>query len=272
MYKESIINRLQEKKYHSLFESYIENETPYQLERMLGMGSYGIAYLLKDKQSSKRVVLKRLRRKHSKKSKSIHFFNQEIEILNILTIPNIPTILTIGDLENIPYYIMEYIDGSTFEHFIFQQNIKFSISESLDITAQLLEIVIKIHQHGIVHRDLRIPNILMKNNQLFVIDFGLATYMNKDSINIDLPNPKKGEDHRSDLYFIGHFLLYLLYSNYHPTSKKERSWQEELQLPIDIQNFIERLLLIQPAFSSANEAYLSLQTIIRNLHLAYLNH
>ncbi len=73
---------------------------------------------------------------------------------------------------------------------------------------------------------------------------------------------KKLEDHRSDLYYIGHFLLYLLYSNYSPTNRKERSWQEELQLPRDVEKYIERLLLIGPAFSSVEEALQSIPSFI----------
>ena len=107
---------------------------------------------------------------------------------------------------------------------------KFSVEESLTIVKQLFEIVMTIHSHGIVHRDLRIPNILLRNGELYIIDFGLACYM-KEQIPLDsIHNPKKIESYISDLYCIGHFLLYLLYSNYTPTRKKERCWQEELQL------------------------------------------
>lgn len=131
----------------------------------------------------------------------------------------------------------------------------FSLESSLTIVKQLLEIVMTIHSHGIVHRDLRIPNILLHDGQLYIIDFGLACYT-KDQDHLDpIRNPKKTESYISDLYCIGHFLLYLLYSNYTPTEKKERCWQEELQLPPNVENYIERLLLIQPAFPSTEAAY-----------------
>jgi serine/threonine-protein kinase len=150
---------------------------------------------------------------------------------------------------------MDYIDGYTFEHLIFKMGKKFSVHESLKIAKQLLEIVITIHNHGIVHRDLRIPNILLRDGELYIIDFGLACYM-KDDIRLDtVNNPKKRENYTSDLYYIGHFLLYLLYSSYTHNGKKAQCWQDELQLPLPVQNYIEHLLLIQPAFPDTLTAY-----------------
>ena len=192
-------------------------------------------------------MLKRLRVKHKKNAKTKSNFQQEIAFLKKKMHANLPMIEDVGSVEGLPYYIMNYIDGHTFEHLIFKMGMTFSVEESLTIVKQLLEIVMTIHSHGIVHRDLRIPNILLRNGELYIIDFGLACYM-KDQVNLDsIRNPKKIESYISDLYYTGHFLLYLLYSNYTPTRKKERCWQEELQLPPNVQNYIERLLLIEPA-------------------------
>jgi len=244
-----------EKKLHTIFKEYIERETEYKLLKILGMGSYGVAYLLIHKQTKEKVVMKRLRAKHRKSAKTRSKFRQEIEMLKSLPLSNVPAVLNEGELNNTPFYMMEYVDGHTFEQIIFEENQKFSETQSLQITKQLFEVVIFLHSKGIVHRDLRIPNILIRNEQLYIIDFGLSTYMKEINDIHSIKNPKRAENHISDLYYIGHFLLYLLYSNYEPSNKKERSWQEELQLSDDIKNFIERLLLIQPGFSSSAEAY-----------------
>ena len=56
--------------------------------------------------------------------------------------PNLPVIKEVGFVEGLPYYIMNYIDGYTFEQLIFKMGMKFSVEESLTIVKQLLEIVI----------------------------------------------------------------------------------------------------------------------------------
>ncbi|MFP3917097.1 protein kinase [Lysinibacillus telephonicus] len=253
-----MIHNFFEFKYHKIVKSYIENETDYHFIEQLGVGSYGIAYLIEESKSQKKYVLKRMKLKHRNNKKLRHKFQQEITMLKEMGLPRVPSVISHGELYDTPFYIMDYIDGQTFEQAIFRTGKSFSVEQSLNITKELLEIVVDFHKKGIVHRDLRIPNILLKEDALHIIDFGLAAYI-KENVDLEkIDNPKKLENHISDLYFIGHFLLFLLYSNFTPSERKERSWQEELQLPPEVENYIERLLLIRPAFSSAEEALAAL--------------
>lgn len=250
-----ILQHLRENKYDTLFKAHLSNLSEYEYLETLGLGSYGVAYLLQYQQTNEKYVLKRLRVKHKNNQKTQNNFQQEIAFLKKKMHPNLPVVEDVGIVKGLPYYIMNYIEGHTFEQLIFKMGMKFSVDESLIIVKQLLEIILTIHSHGIVHRDLRIPNILLRDDELYIIDFGLACYV-KDEVHLDsIRNPKKVENYISDLYCVGHFLLYLLYSHYTPTRKKERCWQEELQLPKNIQTYIERLLLIQPAFPSTLAAY-----------------
>ena len=253
-----LIQQLRENKYDQLFEDHISNLNEYEWLDTLGVGSYGVAYLLQNQKTNEKYVLKRLRVKHKNKPKILNNFQHEIFFLKKRMHPNLSIIEEVGFVEGLPYYVMNYIDGQIFEQIIFKMGMSFSIEESLAMVKQLLEIVMAIHSHGIVHRDLRIPNILLRNGELCIIDFGLACYMKEHACLDSLRNPKKAESYISDLYCIGHFLLYILYSNYTPTKRKERCWQEELQLPQHLQNYIERLLLIQPAFPNTLAAYKAL--------------
>ncbi|HCG4536295.1 serine/threonine protein kinase [Ureibacillus chungkukjangi] len=247
-----------EKKYNHLVKDYVTAKTIYNFIEEIGVGAYGVAYLLEDMNTHKKYVLKRLKTKHRHKKKIRQKFDQEISILNEIELPNVPKLVSKGEISGIPFYIMDYIEGKTFEQSIFQDGQIFSLKQSMQITKELLQILIEFHKKGIVHRDLRIPNILLKDNTLHIIDFGLAAYM-KPELQLDkINNPKRAENHISDLYYIGHFLLFLLYSTYTPTKKKERSWQEELLLPQEVIEYIERLLIIRPAFSSAADALQSL--------------
>ncbi|QCR30870.1 serine/threonine protein kinase [Lysinibacillus sp. SGAir0095] len=248
-----VLQYFSEKKYDQLVKDYIATETPYLFIEEIGVGAYGVAYLLEDSTTHK-YVLKRMKTKHRHKKSIRQKFEQEIKILKEFGLPNVPALITYGEIEDIPFYIMDYIEGKTFEQAIFQDGQSFSLEQSLQITKELLKIIIEFHNKGIVHRDLRIPNILIKNHTLNIIDFGLAAFLKKEMKFDAINNPKRAENHISDLYFIGHFLLFLLYSTYTPTTKKERSWQEELQLPAEVTDYLERLLLIRPPFSSAENA------------------
>jgi len=245
---------MKEKKYHHLVRHYIEQETDFHFIKELGVGSYGVAYLLLHSKSGNQYVLKRMKTKHLRKKKLHEKFQQEISMLNEISIPNIPSVYTQGKLQDVPFYIMDFVDGKTFEQTIFEDGETFTLAQSLEITKQLLQLVMTIHEKGIVHRDLRIPNILINEDGLHIIDFGLAAYLNPNLKVDKINNPKKVENHISDLYFVGHFLLFLLYSNFTPTERKERSWQEELQLPIGVIDYIERLLILRSPFSSTKEA------------------
>lgn len=250
-----IIEQLREKKYHTLFIEHINNHPEYSFLKILGVGSYGVTYLIQQVQTKRKYVLKRLRIKHKNNDKTKQQFQQEIAFLKKEMDPHFPSVQKLGELKGLPYFIMDFMEGHTFEHLIFNMNRTFSLDESLKIVKQLLELVLILHHAGIIHRDLRIPNILQHDGELYIIDFGLACNMKEDLSLDKVKNPKKIETYISDLYCIGHFLLYLLYSSYTPVKKKEKSWQEELQLPKNIQLYIERLLLIQPGFANTLEAY-----------------
>jgi len=254
--------RYSEKSFDYAVEFFIAEHPDFTYKKFLGFGSYGRAYLIENCSSERLFVLKCLRPKHRHHQKTIHKFSQEIQILQQLSLPNIPTIHSTGTIQDVPFFIMDYINGQTFEQLIFQDGPKFTVTQSLDITKQLLEQIIMLHNHGIVHRDLRIPNILLVNQQLHIIDFGLATTLQKTVELSSIQNPKRAENHISDLYFVGHFLLFLLYSDYKPSKKKEYAWQQELDLPIEVKDFLERLLWIQEPFSSAIEAWQSLPHLI----------
>lgn len=243
-----------ENKAHRLVKKYIEENTSYQFSGVLGIGTYGVTYLITELTTGKHYVLKRLKTKHCHSKKIRLRFQQEIEILQQIDMKNIPSVKKAGDIYNIPYYIMDYMEGVTFEEAIFKIGNVYSLPESLHITQKLLQIISQIHKNGIVHRDLSIPNILIHRCHLYIIDFGLATTINPNEHIDEIKNPKKCKSHLSDLYFVGHFLLFLLYSSFTPTESTERCWQEELQLPLEVKDYIERLLLIQRPFRSAEEA------------------
>jgi serine/threonine-protein kinase len=238
----------------------------YEISRFLGRGSYGNSYLVLDHQNQMKVVLKILRF-HKKMFKAARAgFEREKEILKMLNHPSFTTFFEEGYYQQTPFFTMEYVNGKTFEQLIFEENQKYSEKEAFQIGRELLKIIERLHQIGIVHRDIRIPNVMLDGKQLRLIDFGLARYfVEKDLPPIQLDFIKKLISPVSDYYALGHFLLFLLYSSYEYNEKQqEKSWEEELKLSPPARKMIRKLLVMDEPFESCEEIDQYILTILTN--------
>ncbi len=75
---------------------------------------------------------------------------------------------------------MEFMEGKTFEQLIFEEGKQFSEPEAFKLGSELLEIIEYLHQRNIIHRDIRIPNIMWDGQKIKVIDLGLAKEVTKN--------------------------------------------------------------------------------------------
>ena len=148
----------------------------YEILSILGEGTFGIVKLAQDKKTKEKVAIKILEKKKIKAEEDKRRVKTEIEILQRMSHINvIKTKKILKDLENI-YIIMEYCEkGELFHHI--EKEICLSNDEAASYFYQLINGLEYIHQKGIVHRDLKLENILLsKNNILKIIDFGLSSY------------------------------------------------------------------------------------------------
>ncbi|WP_273833529.1 serine/threonine protein kinase [Guptibacillus sedimenti] len=215
----------------------------YEVKRVIGMGSYGITYLSKNKKTRERCVVKQIRPSKLKNSNT-SFYQVEAEILASLDHVRIPKLHDAFHFNGNQFLVMDYIEGVNLEDLLFDQYNRFNELESLEFLKGLIDIVAYLHMHEISHGDLRIPNVMVKNAQLYVIDFGLAVSLKNKSDQETLELIQK------DLYDLGDFLLFLLYSSYEPTSRKDRPWTEELSIHPATEHFIKQLLQIETGFKS----------------------
>jgi serine/threonine-protein kinase len=239
----------------------------YQIERVLGMGSYGFTYLVNDLSSAQQKVVKQLRKSKQRLEAGRKSFSYEKDIMQQLDHPSVPKILDVFEWKNQPFYAMEYIRGKNFEDLIFEDYETYTEKEAFAIVLKILQIVSYLHSKGIVHRDLRIPNILMENGTIHIIDFGLARYIGERDEREDTFQGEKKymrEIHyRSDFYALGHFLLFLLYSSYTPETKKERPWYEELSLTPGASRILKRMLQMDDPYPSVQELNYDIQSLLK---------
>lgn len=244
----------------------------YQIVRCLGMGSYGISYLCLDRTTQQHCVLKQVRPSKRRGRKGYPIFAYESAILHKLDHPAIPRLYETFAYRGNWFIAMEYMEGTNVEDLIFQEGRLFGEREALQLVRDLLDIVDYVHREQIVHRDVRIPNVILQNHQLKLIDFGLArrlgdapTQVAEDLRAYEVEKQIKREvEFRSDFYSMGHFLLFLLYTTYEPTGDQDRSWEEELDLHPATQTLLQRMLqLKQPHFAHTAELASALDEAIR---------
>jgi serine/threonine-protein kinase len=222
----------------------------YQILGELGMGSYGIAYVANDLHTGRKVVVKQCRKTKGKESELS--FHREADILRRLKHPQIP-VLNDTFLENgTPHLVLDYVKGETVEALIFEKGKKYTEREAFQLLRDVLAVVEYIHANNIVHRDLRIPNILLRDGTVFVIDFGLARFFDEsvDRPETYAPEKKLWRDihPKSDFYALGHFTLFLLYSSYEPISEEEKSWAEELSISEGARFILRKMLQIDQPY------------------------
>lgn len=129
------------------------------------------------------------------------------------------------------------------------------VAASHRLSHSILDIVEILQNNNIVHRDIRTPNVILKdNNELALIDFGLARFINDVNYKKDI-----------DYWFIGDFLIHLYYSSYKPVSRyeKDKPWYVELDLNSEEEIFLKRLMGIEEPYYDLDEIRRQLQRVIK---------
>lgn len=234
----------------------------YILERVLGMGSYGITYLTTNQETGRRCVLKQVRPSKRKGKKGYPIFQREANILRKLNHPSFPALLDQFQYKKQYFIAMEYIDGLSIEDIIFERGKTYTEREALGFILELLQPVKELHRIGLVHRDIRLPNVLVSKDQLYLIDFGLAQWIGEsptaaadDLDEYELEKQLRREvEFKSDFYSMGHFLLFLLYTTYEGSETKDSSttWEEELNISQFTRGLIRRMLQFDRPFLDAS--------------------
>lgn len=156
-------------------------------------------------------------------------FSREVEALKKLTHPSVPKVLDYEfpenpSIENPCFAVFEWIDGSTLQRV--SGGRPHSIDEALRLVSHLARVIEQIHSAGVMHRDIKPDNIMIRADQLVLVDFGIA-WIEDLSAEEDLTGhaqelgnrflriPDLGaggaqRDFRSDLTFIVGVLFFLL--------------------------------------------------------------
>jgi serine/threonine protein kinase/DNA-binding winged helix-turn-helix (wHTH) protein len=145
----------------------------YEILSRLGLGGMGEIYLANDTQLERKVALKLLSEKFTQNAEWLKRFLYEAKAASALNHPNIITIHEVGKAGNIHFIATEFVEGKTLREQMSSGPL--NISAAINISIQVGSALIAAHTAGIVHRDVKPENIMVRpDGYVKVLDFGLA--------------------------------------------------------------------------------------------------
>ena len=164
----------------------------YTLYKLLGKGSFGEVYLTRKENNPEILATKILDKKQTDKPSVKRYFDNEISIMKELNHPNIVRFYDLLASYSHYYVVMEYCNGGALSNCLQKYKALYHMPFTQEIVQYLMRQIVEglqyIHSHKIIHRDIKLDNILVtfynendKNSlnmlasQIKIIDFGLAT-------------------------------------------------------------------------------------------------
>lgn len=188
---------------------FLKQKDYIMINNNLGGGSFGKTVLLQDPFIDELFVAKKYEPAHDEiKERFYKNFLDEIKILYKLNHKNIVRIYNYYAYENIftGYILMEYIDGTDIENYIYNCAI-WNEGSIDDVFIQLIDGFKYIEENSVIHRDIRENNILVdKNGTVKIIDFGIGKIFEQpDGQNDSLKSEinRKNSDTLPDEYYQG---------------------------------------------------------------------
>ncbi len=196
----------------------------YEILSELGRGAMGVVYKAHDPVLDRLVAIKTVNMalEGSEAAQYAARFQQEARAAGGLNHPNIVTVHDIGKSGDVAYMAMEYIEGVELRSLL-NAGQPLPLAQAVSIAAQIAEGLAYAHERGVVHRDIKPPNLMVLPTGLVKItDFGIArmrssvvqtqTGMMMGSPKYMSPEQVTGQraDHRSDIFSLGIILYEML--------------------------------------------------------------
>src|ERR1043166_6964017 len=258
-------------------------DSTYEIEREIGGGGMSRVFLAVERALGRRVVIKVLPPELTA-GVNRERFRREIQFAARLQHPHIVPLLTAGQIGDILYYTMPFVEGQTLRLRL-EQDGPLPAARVVAVLQDVVDALAYAHSQGLVHRDIKPENILLQRSHAVVTDFGVAK-----AISESLPGPAAppvgvavgtpaymapeqlaadpAADHRIDLYAVG-LLAYVLPSGSSPCAGSSRQQTLARQLterptpphiqradvPAELSAIIMRCLEKEPAarFATAEE-------------------
>lgn len=146
----------------------------YQIVEKIGSGGMADVYKAIQLQSHRTVAIKVLKPEFEKDAAFVHRFEQEAHAVLGLSHENIVRSYDVGMREELPFIVLEYVEGTTLKERIRAQG-KLQMRSVINYGAQVLDALNHAHERGIIHRDVKPQNIIVTpRGRAKLADFGIA--------------------------------------------------------------------------------------------------
>jgi eukaryotic-like serine/threonine-protein kinase len=194
----------------------------YKILEKLGEGGMGVVYKAEDTKLDRFVALKFLPPHLAASEQDKARFIQEAKSASALNHPNVCTIHDISEHEGQLFIVMEFVDGKSLK----DKKEQIGVKQILEIGIQVAEGLAAAHEKGIVHRDIKPDNIMIRKDGIVqIMDFGLAKLYTSGNVSrltkagttmgtMGYMSPEQVQgldvDHRTDIFSLGVVLYELL--------------------------------------------------------------
>lgn len=190
-------------------------DSEFEQIRLIKESERGVVSLIRHRDSGTRYIFR-------------HFTgNSDVyrKLLNI-SCSNLPQIMEVGEKDGKTVLLEEYVQGDTLEEIL--EGGLLSVAEAKQITRQLCSALWVLHSMGVVHRDVKPENVIIRGNEAVLIDFD-ASRIYKNEIQEDtcilgttgFAAPEQyglsQSDGRADIYALG--VLNIMLTGEHPSRK-----------------------------------------------------
>jgi nucleotide-binding universal stress UspA family protein len=247
---------------------------------------YQVAYADPSRAAPFPMVMKVPRMTAGDGAENIVGFEVELQLLSVLAGPHVPRFVAAGDLEKLPYLVMEYVPGQTVQQLLDGATGPLPAQEIARLGVAVAQAVHSLHLQDACHLDLKPANVLIRpDGSAVLLDFGLSCHAHYPDLLAEELRPAVGSpawmapeqvvgvrgDPRSDIFAIG-VMLYELATRELPFGNpqtrgglRQRLWMDPVppralrpDLPEWLQEVILHCLQSEAGRRYASAAHLAL--------------
>ena len=210
-------------------------------QAFIAKGGMGAVYKARQRSLDRDVAVKILPRELGADPEFRTSFETEAKAMARLNHPNLISVYDFGDIEGMPYIVMEYVDGKSLYHSAWNKQVE--PGQAVEIVAGICRGLAHAHENGVVHRDIKPANILLTPKaEPKIGDFGLARPADYDGPGLVMGTPgysapeflenHEQADARADLYAVG-VILHELVTGQRPDPSGEEPRKSTGNLKLD---------------------------------------